>query len=128
MKYHKSIIFLNVVFMIALILSVAVQYNDPDPLLWMVIYGAGGGCCIFFMLNKLHWALPAFIFTGSVFGAGMLLPEVLNGDVSFVDVFKDITMKSKGVEYGREFGGLLIQGTWMGVLTVVKLRGGGFRP
>jgi hypothetical protein len=127
MKYQKSITLLNVIFMIALILSVAVKYNDPDPLLWMLVYGAGGGCCILFMLNKLHWALSAIVFTVTVFSAGMFLPDVLEAHVSIVELFQDITMKSKGVEYGREMGGLLIEAIWMGVLTVVMLRGGGLR-
>ena len=43
---------LNYVMAAAFIFSVIVQFNDPDPLLWMLIYGLAGAACVLAMRRR----------------------------------------------------------------------------
>jgi hypothetical protein len=99
---------------------VVVQYNDPDPLFWMGIYGIAAIICIFASLGRLNWGLSALIALAAFGWALMLAPQVI-GKVSFGELFGSMYMKSLVVEQAREMGGLLIVTVWMTVLTI-KIR------
>ena len=45
----------DVLFLLMFAFSVVVQVNDPDPLAWMVIYGAAALACLLSLLGKLPW-------------------------------------------------------------------------
>ena len=47
----------------------AVQYNDPDPLLWIVLYGAGSGRAKRIDNNRRHAEAAT---AAACFGLGML--------------------------------------------------------
>ena len=53
--------YVNYVMILAFLFSVIVQYNDPDPLVWMLIYGAAMIACILFTLGKLPSFLPIMV-------------------------------------------------------------------
>ncbi len=55
---------LGVLFSILFIWSAILQYNDPDPIQWIVYYGAAAMASILFVFNrlKLIWALLLFFF------------------------------------------------------------------
>ena len=73
--------------------SVVVQYNDPDPIRWMALYGATGACAVLALLGRPS-VLPALPLAASLVWLAMLAPSV--------------TSWSTTVETARESGGLFI--------------------
>lgn len=110
----------------AFALSVVVQYNDPDPLQWMGIYGAAAVVAIWAASRprRYPWWAPAAVGALAAVWAVRLLPDVL-GRVRIPELFASWEMKNATVEEARESGGLLIVALWMAVTTVVAwIRGG----
>ncbi|MEP7337447.1 MAG: transmembrane 220 family protein [Acidobacteriota bacterium] len=112
---------MNCLMTAAFLFSVAVQYNDPDPLHWMAIYGAAAIACILTFKRGGWWPLPAAIGLIALLWALSYAPQVI-GKVRFGELFEAFEMKDERVEVAREMGGLLIIAFWMAVLTVVSLR------
>ena len=50
----------------AFLFSVAVQYNDPDPIRWMLVYGLAALACILKLRGRLSWYFPAAVGCGGV--------------------------------------------------------------
>ncbi len=113
--------YVNYVMILAFLFSVIVQYNDPDPLVWMVMYGAAMIACVLFALGKLPAYLPVLITSIALVWAFSLGAQVI-GKVGFSELFQAFEMKDERVEVGREFGGLLIIFFWMSVLTIARFR------
>ena len=110
---------LNAIFLIIYLLCAAVQYNDPDAILWICWYLAAAGMCIVeFRLEPPRWP-PCVLAVISVAWIGTLLPSIV-GQVSLEDIFTSISMKTNIVEQAREIGGLLLVGLWAGVLSYRK--------
>lgn len=108
---------LNGLFFLAFCLSVAVQYNDPDPWSWSLLYGAAAGCCLAWQLGKLRWPISALIASAALLWALWLMPQFI-GKVEIADIFASLSMKTKDVEEAREAGGALLVFLWMFVLSV----------
>ena len=115
--------FLNVFVCVALLASVAVQYNDPDGLLWMAIYGAGAAACMGFALGRLRAWQALTVAVVALIWALTLIPDFW-GQVQVGELFESIGMKTVAVERAREFGGLAIVFVWMSFLAA-RTRGGG---
>jgi uncharacterized membrane protein len=113
----------NFVMIVAFLFSVIVQYNDPDPLVWMAIYGAAMIACILFAFGKSPSFLPRIILSIAVIWALTIAAQVI-GKVGFSELFQAFEMKDERVEVGREFGGLLIIVFWMSVLAIARFRRG----
>ena len=110
------ILLLNSLFMAAFTLSAVVQYNDPDALVWIVIYLAAAVMCItHFHSARLKW-LPPLLMAISFVWIGTLMTSIV-GKVSLTDIFASITMKTREVEEAREIGGLLLVLVWSGFLS-----------
>ncbi len=93
----------------------AVQLNDPDPARWIAIYALAAVACLFSLLRRLHWALPALLGVVTLGWAVTLAPHVV-GRVPFGEMFGAFEMKNVGIEESREMYGLLIIAAWMAVL------------
>lgn len=102
-------------------LSAALQYNDPDPLSWIVLYAAATAACVLWGLRRATWPLAAPVTIVSAVWTAMLLPEVL-GHVGPSDLFLRMSEKGGRVEIGREAGGLGIVLAWMLVLLAFERR------
>lgn len=111
----------NFVMAAAFLLSVVVQYNDPDPVRWMAIYGAAMIACILFAFRRLHWVIPVGIGLIALLWAIDWAPGVL-GKTRFSEMFGAWEMKNERIEEAREFWGLMIVAGWMVVLSVVTFR------
>jgi hypothetical protein len=108
-------IVLNSLFLIAYLLSVLVQYNDPDPWGWVAIYMAAAIMCIDWFRKRLRrWYAPTLLVI-SLMWIGTLLPSVL-GKVSLSELIESLSMQTRSVEEAREIGGLLLVAIWSGVL------------
>ena len=117
---YKSLSITNYVMLAVFILCIAVQYNDPDPGIWMLIYGLAAIVCFLASRNQMHWILPALICL-IVFAWGLKLAYQVPESFSFNEiVFSSWSMKNYGVEIVRELGGLAIILFWMIVLTLTK--------
>jgi hypothetical protein len=99
------------------LLCVIVQYNDPDALMWMGIYGLSAVICILFLFGRLNWSYSALMALGT-FGVVLYLAPQVIGKVSFTEIFSTMYMKNLTVEKAREMGGLIIIAVWMTILTI----------
>jgi transmembrane protein TMEM220 len=106
----------NTIFLLIYLLSAAVQYNDPDALLWVLVYLAAAlMCALQFRTTPPLW-LSRTLLVISVVWMGALLPSIV-GQVSPQEIFESISMKTRAVEEAREIGGLFLVTLWAGVLT-----------
>jgi hypothetical protein len=102
----------NIYFFISglFLLFAIVQWNDPDPLIWMIFYGVMSLIYILLALGKkFAFYLSVLMLTVSVVYMGFILPEIIkwikDGMPSIVQSMK-ATIPS--IEYTREFLGLLL--------------------
>jgi transmembrane protein TMEM220 len=98
--------------------AVAVQYNDPDPIRWMAIYGAA---CALSVLAAVRGRAP--LTSVAVVGLvalvwGLIAAQSAYGRSHFSEMFQSWEMKSPAVEEAREASGLLIVAAWMAVLAI----------
>jgi len=112
---------LNYVMAAAFLFSAVVQYNDPDPFVWMLIYGLACAACALAIMGRLNWVFPAAVGITALAWAVTLAPGVV-GKVGFGELFEAFEMKDERVEVAREMGGLLIVAFWMSALVFQSLR------
>lgn len=109
--------------MLALLTTAAVlQFNDPDPLLWMVIYGTAALITVLFITGYISTSLVAAAAVTSIGTALVLGFQVLQEGQFFADSLETWQMQNPAEEKAREAGGLLIIGLWMGWMTI-RLKG-----
>jgi transmembrane protein TMEM220 len=111
----------NWVMVAAFLFSVAVQYNDPDPIRWMLVYGLAALACVL-KLRGRSWYFPAALGAVALVWAASIAPRVI-GKTTFGAMFQSFEMINSVVEEAREMGGLLIVAAWMGVLVLVTKYG-----
>ncbi len=93
--------YLHVVMFIIFLMCCAVQYNDPDPLTWIALYGYAAVFTAFAFYKKYSaWPLP-----------GMMVYLVL-----FFYYAPPMNVSWWALEEGREAMGLMIGAVWMAVL------------
>lgn len=114
MKYVQ--LFLGALFL----LFAAVQYNDPDPLQWMAMYGFTGVATIFAAFERYHRLLLWLGILVNTVWMLLCLPAFMEwvqmGSPNLADEMKASTPY---IEQTREFLGLFL--SWM-VLLWVGLR------
>lgn len=102
----------NWVMFVLYLFSVAVQYNDPDPIQWMTIYGAAALACFFANQGNLKWWVPVLITGVAVLWALGIAPAFF-GKFDFFRMFESWKMTDSVIEVEREVGGLFIVAGWM---------------
>ena len=112
------------VMLVAFLFSIGVQFNDPDPLAWVAIYGLAAGASVLGLLGRRHLAFPGLIAVLAVIWSARIAPRVL-GRVPFLDMFGAFEMKDVGIEESREMYGLVLITAWMVVLAVRGARASG---
>lgn len=111
---------LNRIFLLAFLLSAAVQFNDPDLFYWMAIYLAAALLCVRQLFKPVPVKFSAALLLISLIWIALLLPNVMNA-VSWADIFDSLTMKTTAVEEVREIGGLVLIAIWSGILLMQSL-------
>lgn len=95
-------------------LSVLIQFNDPNPLVWILIYLAAAITTGLAALNKLSYAK---ILSGLVFAIVLLweIKYIQLGAwrVRFLDLTQEWHMTNELIVLGREFYALIWVGGWM---------------
>lgn len=105
--------------MAALLFTAAVlQYNDPDPVQWMAIYGVAA------LLSLVHErmtsgriAAPAIVLVAALAWAGAIV-KAMHGEVAARELFGSMDPNRPQIEQAREVIGLLIVAAWMALLTI----------
>lgn len=89
------------------------QYNDPDPVLWISIYGAAALCCALYMADWLPALLAASLSGIFTLGALYLLLRILGPESFFDETGREMMGMMEG---SREMLGLWIAAVWTGFL------------
>ena len=105
----------NTLFLLAFLLSAGVQYNDPDPLAWILMYLCAAAMCIAWYRRAVPRWLPTLLLVVSLLWMGALLPSII-GQVSPAEIFESVSMRTRAVEEAREIGGLAFVALWSAVL------------
>jgi Transmembrane family 220, helix len=101
----------NAIMLALFALSVVVQYNDPDPIVWMAVYCAAAVLCGLEMRSSTPlWAALALAL-GALAWAGFIALRV--HDVPLGALVAAWEMKDVRIEEAREMYGLTIVGVWM---------------
>jgi len=88
-------------------LSVGLQINDPDPIEWMVMYGAAAIACALLPSRRLFAVFAVIV--GLVAAAwGAYLGSQVFDQLELSDLWLKMSEKGGAVEVGREAGGLAI--------------------
>lgn len=100
MKKHVTKI-VALVFTLLFLVSAALQYNDPDPYLWYVIYGVAALISLLFVFDRLPLWLALLV--------GLMF--IVGGVYSWPAQFEGVTIgggEINNIEEGRESLGLFI--------------------
>ena len=102
--------------------AAALQYNDPDPIRWIAVYGAA--CVLSLLSAAARRILPATVLTVGLVALVWALWIALGGPAvsEYSHMFDAWEMKSPSVEAAREASGLILVAAWMAVLLVRKYR------
>lgn len=105
--------FFNIIFTILFVIAAALQYNDPDPWLWMPIYLYGAIFC--FLAFKQKYYPRAYLIGILVYLAyGIVLFFGKNGVLTWArehhaeNIAASMQASAPWIEQSREFFGLLI--------------------
>lgn len=119
--------FISAALAILFIAWAAFQYNDPDPFLWILVYGLAALASVLFLVNRLPLSFPLSYLIICVVWAVFLSTQITYQELSvavreceeemdfFVAVCSWIPRQITS-EYWREMMGLVTIAVWMGVL------------
>ncbi|UYQ92084.1 transmembrane 220 family protein [Chitinophaga horti] len=103
----------NIFFTLIFILFAALQYNDPDPWLWIPIYGFGAVMCLLAALHKYYRGAYLFgIFMYLVYASYLFFTK--DGVIDWAtshdaeNIAQTMEATRPWIEDTREFFGLLI--------------------
>lgn len=103
----------NLVFAILFVVSAALQYNDPDPYLWIPIYLYGAVLCWFAFRNRYYTrAMIAGIVVYAVYAIYLFFTD--DGVIDWMtkheaeNIAQSMKASSPWIEDTREFFGLCI--------------------
>lgn len=106
---------LNGIFAAFFALGVAVQYNDPDPIRWIAVYGAAVVACVLWELRRLKRAL-AIVVGVFAMAWGLAIALGIRLTAPFGEALTDWSMHTGGSEELREAIGLALVALWMTAL------------
>jgi hypothetical protein len=110
---------LNAIMILLFALSIAVQVNDPDPLLWMLIYGYALLVTAMALFNR-YTVLAPIGMIAYLIGWAIEMPTWNPAEIAHL--LTQPKMTTNNVEIAREALGLLICAAWLLVLTIVWWR------
>lgn len=100
---------LNIFLTILFILFAAVQYNDPDPLLWIVVYAYVALICGMAVKGKYSTLLIAFGIGFCFWGFVSLIPDFIDWiQMGTPNIASEMKTEEPHIELVREFLGYLI--------------------
>lgn len=105
--------YFNLVFIFLFIISAGLQYNDPDPYVWIPVYLFGAYLCYQAFQNKFNPLLYYFAFSFySLYALYLFFNKtgVLSWATKYEaeNIVQTMKATKPWIEETREFGGLLI--------------------
>ncbi len=105
--------FFNLLFFVLFLLFAALQYNDPDPYLWVPIYLYAAGICWLAFRNKYY---TAALWTGIILFGGYAIYLIFaeDGVLDWIqkhneeNIAASMQADKPWIEETREFFGLMI--------------------
>jgi len=103
----------NIIFCLLFVFSAALQYNDPDPYVWMPVYMYGAVLCWLAFRNKYYpkaYLIGIFIYLGYATYLFFAKDGVLDwmNKHNAEDIAATMKAEKPWIEETREFFGLLI--------------------
>ena len=102
----------TVVMFVFFVYATVVQFNDPDPLIWVPFYGLAAVFCVLYLMGRLP-VRAAGVYTALVVVYALYLAFRLATRHLFFDEREMVGI----VEEGREMLGLVIVAAWTGFMT-----------
>lgn len=104
-----------------LLVCAVVQWNDPDPFLWIALYAASSATSLaFVVMSGPVWRVALLIGGLAALWAALLAPGAAG--VAFGDLFASMRASDPSIEVAREMLGLVIVALWMAVLGAAGIR------
>ncbi len=98
---------INIILTVLFALFAIVQLNDPDPWLWVAIYGLVAGISGFAIVGKYS---KGVLYTGiaiCVIGLGILFPDLIDWvKMGMPNIAETMKTEKSYIEFVREFFGL----------------------
>ena len=107
----------NWIMLLMFVFSAAVQFNDPDPLVWVGIYGAAAVVCGLELRRRTPLWAPVAVALIALAWAASLYSRA--HEVPISSLFSAWEMRNLHIEEAREMYGLAIVGVWMIVIVTV---------
>ena len=101
---------LNGFILFAMIASILVQYNDPDGIVWAMVYGYGAVMAFNALRDRYDVWLLVIGIVGTLVGGILLLPDSLDNWITN--------------EVARETGGLVMTAICLAILLAQRLIAG----
>jgi Transmembrane family 220, helix len=99
-------------------LAMVVQYNDPDPVRWVSIYGSALAVTAFAGWRGAVPVVGALMVGGVAAGWGLLWSTDVSDLATYTHMFDRWEMNNVPIEEARETSGLFLVAAWMAVLAV----------
>jgi hypothetical protein len=115
----------SAVFCAVFLLSAAVQWNDPDPLVWVAGYLGAAGLSLAAFFGRISVAANGVAAVGFALWCLSLVGSVPGAPS---EAFTSFEMQAPSHEEPREAVGLLICAVWTGFLALHGRRAGRARP
>ena len=110
--------YLAILFALCFLLSAALQFNDPDPALWVPLYAVPALISILFLKTRLnpyvYLSLAVVYFAIAIYQWPPEFEGFLFGEVQI--------MRNMNIELARESGGMAIVGIAMLIFGIYTLR------
>jgi len=100
--------FVLIILGIIYILFAIVQYNDPDAVLWILIYLIPASVSLYLLKWQINPKLLLALFLIYMIGAIYLFPPSVNEWITVEEKAKSLGMMMPGIEEGREATGLFL--------------------
>lgn len=120
-QQSRVFVAVNTVMLLAFVGSTVVQWNDPDPVRWMLLYGSAALACALHLFGVLPWRLAAAVGVVALVWSAIWAPGVIT-NAPIGQLFTTYQMMGLEIEEARELLGLLIVAGWMAVLVAVRRR------
>jgi len=90
-------------------LSAVVQWNDPDPIVWIIIYASVSAIVLLYALGKpiYYFSLSGLIIC--LIGSAIYIPDAIQwAKDGMPNIAGSMKAESQYIEFMREFFGLLV--------------------
>lgn len=106
----------NVLVLLVFLFGIVVQFNDPDPWRWVIVYALGAAACVQALLRRGPWWLPGLGAAVAIAWAATIVPRAMG--VRFGEMVEEFEMKDVRIEEAREMWGLVIIAFWCSLVAL----------